>query len=277
MLEKGNWFKRKPDIDEGNANKRMKLCQKDGNPVGSVETGEGWQLVGSRLDTTPTVQSFPKDGNMESRRMERPSNTAPASSQLEEPGQDSLDSTRRLERVKEKFKKGGAPTPPTIGVMFVDQTPGGQLARNLQAVEDRLARASGYRIRMVELSGTPLQRLLPNTDPWAGQPCGRDGCYTCKQDGERKQNCKKRNILYESSCTLCNPEDDAKKESVKDLNKKSGVYVGESARSIFERAGEHHADLINKNEDSHMLKHWLSSHPEAKDPPTFRIKVLGVI
>ena len=62
---------------------------------------------------------------------------------------------------------------------------------------------------------------------------------------------------------------------MKDLSKKSGVYVGESARSIFERAGEHHADMINKNEDSHMLKHWLSSHPEAEEPPNFKIKVVG--
>ena len=47
-------------------------------------------------------------------------------------------------------KKKKPVTPPTIGVMFVDQTPGGLLSRRLQEVEDRLAKASGYRIRMVE-------------------------------------------------------------------------------------------------------------------------------
>ena len=40
-------------------------------------------------------------------------------------------------------------TPPTIGVMFVDQTKGGVLARRLQEVEDMMARVNGYRIRMV--------------------------------------------------------------------------------------------------------------------------------
>ena len=115
----------------------------------------------------------------------------------------------------------------------MDQTPGGLLAKRLQEVEDRLAKASGYRLRMVELSGTPLSRLLPNTNPWAGQQCGRGSCYTCGQGEEHIQDCKRRNILYESSCTLCNPDKDKKKEKMKDMAKKEGVYVGESARSIF--------------------------------------------
>ena len=104
------------------------------------------------------------------------------SSQLEEHDQSGshtsqLDQEVPLRNNKSK-KKNLTRTPPTIGVMFVDQTPGGLLAKRLQEVEDRLAKASGYRLRMVELSGTPLQRMLPNTNPWAGQPCGRAGCYT---------------------------------------------------------------------------------------------------
>ena len=178
---------------------------------------------------------------------------------------------------KPKSKTGKQARPPTIGVMFIDQTPGGMLAKKLQEVEDRLAGASGYRIRMVELSGTQLQRLLPNTNPWSGQNCGRINCYTCDQGGEVLQDCKRRNILYESKCVLCNPkeEESKKKEGAKDLNKSKGIYVGESARSIFERAGEHQADRIAKNEDSHMVKHWLSSHRELNSPPKFRVEVVG--
>ena len=113
----------------------------------------------------------------------------------------------KFRRVKEK---GGMPTardhkrkvakkqnPPTIAVMFVDQTPGGLMAKKLQEVEDKLAPASGYRIRMVETSGTQLQRLLPNTNPWAGtQDCGWNSCYTCGQGGKVLQDCKRRNILW---------------------------------------------------------------------------------
>ena len=99
-----------------------------------------------------------------------------------------------------KKKKSVARTvsPPTIGVMFLDQTPRGVLTKKLQEVEDRLAKASGYRIRMVELSGTQLRGLLPNTNPWCGMNCGRPNCYTCDQGGEILQDCKRRNILNKS-------------------------------------------------------------------------------
>ena len=187
---------------------------------------------------------------------------------------DATTTTGEGSRTKPGKKKKKA-DPPTIGVMFVDQTPEGRLAKKLQAVEDRLAQASGYRIRMVELSGTQLSRLLPNTNPWAGQGCGRSNCYTCTQGDEKLEDCKARNILYESKCTLCNPEDVKKKESSRKLGGVQGVYVGESARSIYERAVEHHGDMLARQEDSHMIKHWLTSHQELKSPPKFKIKVVG--
>ena len=113
----------------------------------------------------------------------------------------------------------------------------GGLAKEMQKAEDIIAEMVGYRVRIVESSGTQLCRLLPNTNPWAGQYCGRTECYTCTQGDEKIQNCRRRNILYESSCTICNPNqeegsrksDDDKEETLKGKN---GIYVGESARSI---------------------------------------------
>ena len=52
--------------------------------------------------------------------------------------------------------------------MFVDQTINGALAKLLQEVEDRISWISEYRVRMVELSGSKLCHLLPNTNPWSG-------------------------------------------------------------------------------------------------------------
>ena len=128
--------------------------------------------------------------------------------------------------------------PDTIGVLFVDQTVGGWLAKKLQEIEDRISRSTGYRIRIVELSGSKLCHLLANTNPWADQDCGRDDCVPCGQGGEQQVQCKRRNILYESECVLCNPEE-GKMEKEKDLAGKQGVYVGESSRSLHERALEH--------------------------------------
>ena len=53
------------------------------------------------------------------------------------------------------------------------------------------------------------------------------------------------------------------------------MYVGESGRSIYERAGEHWADRQKLSEDSHMIKHWADSHGELKEPPQFKFKVVA--
>ena len=108
---------------------------------------------------------------------------------------------------KRNFKKPARKQPaktvaPTISVLFIDQTVGGELARRLQQVEDRLADVSGYRIRISETSGTQLCRLLPSTNPWGNMDCSRKDCYLFNQD-ECKANCKKRNVIYESTCILC--------------------------------------------------------------------------
>ena len=77
-------------------------------------------------------------------------------------------------RLKEASKSKTAKNPnrgdpPTIAPMFVANTVNGELARRLQAVEDRLSRMTGYRIKMIETCGSQLFTLLPYTNPWVGQ------------------------------------------------------------------------------------------------------------
>ena len=64
------------------------------------------------------------------------------------------------------------------------------------------------------------------------------------------------------------------KEKENDLTKKTGVYVGESARSIFQRAREHGGDCHGMKEDSHMVKDWLTSHRDRLQLPKFRFKII---
>ena len=61
-------------------------------------------------------------------------------------------------------------------------------------------------------------------------------------------------------------------DKYEDFKNQPGVYVGESTRSIFERAGEHIRDAQSHKDDSHMYKHWKTAHP---DLPTFTIKVVA--
>ena len=175
---------------------------------------------------------------------------------------------------KRKQMKQVRQDPPTISVMFVEQTAGGELAKRLQEAEDRLAGMTGYRVRMTETSGSKLCHLLPNTNPWSGRHCERSQCYTCNQGGERLEDCKRRNLLYESSCSKCQGEDDKQKRKGRGLTGKA-VYVGETARSIFERSKEHWQDAQAGSSDSHMVKHWLSDHAEEETRPDFKFKVVA--
>ena len=72
---------------------------------------------------------------------------------------------------------------------------------------------------------------------------------------------------------LCNPDlEDKKVMKKKKMSEIRGVYVGESGRSIYERAGEHWADKHKLSEDSHMIKHLADSHGELQEPPQFKFK-----
>ena len=114
-------------------------------------------------------------------------------------------------------------------------------------------------------------------------PCERVDCHTCTQGGEeRKEDCFKRNILYESRCIKCK-EDQELEEQVLNGHKKRknafnpkerGVYVGESSRSIFERTKEQLEDARKDAPDSHIRKHWRECHPEDEQMPHFRFKII---
>ena len=81
--------------------------------------------------------------------------------------------------------------------------------------------------------------------------------------------------MYESTCTLCNKDNNPKiKDKFKRLEMEKAVYVGESARSIFERAQEQRQDAVDAKDDSHIYKHWRITHPELQEPPKFNIKMV---
>ena len=106
--------------------------------------------------------------------------------------------------------------------------------------------------------------------------CEREDCVTCSQEDEVRIDCRKRNILYESECTLCNTGEEkrGKKEELSFLKAGKGIYVGESSRSIYERSKEHMSDREGLKEESHQVKHWLTDHQDLQAPPRFRFKLV---
>ena len=162
-----------------------------------------------------------------------------------------------------------------ISVMFVPQTEGGELARRLRETEIEMEKQSGFRIKIVERTGLKIVDLLHKADPWQGADCQRESCLLCrtkmKTEKNTQQECTRRNIVYENWCMTCENEekekidnmeleDTEKKERMKNI--KLYKYIGETARSSFERSLEHQRDFIEMKLDSHKLKHYLEKHKE---------------
>ena len=148
----------------------------------------------------------------------------------------------------------------TTTILFVQHTPGGQLARELREAEKELSAITGFRVKIVERNGTAAKQLLQKNTRWAEGDCGRMSCIPC-QTGEVK-DCSRRSIVYTNRCRTCKNEG------------KDHLYIGESARSAQERGGEHLRDFNRKTEDSHMWKHCSSEHPNQKDPD-FEFRILS--
>ena len=109
--------------------------------------------------------------------------------------------------------------------------------------------------------------MLSNKNLWQGSACGRKHCHPCKQVSERREECSKENVLYESRCIECNGMEKGKDEAItKDSRDSPSIYVGETSRSLMERSREHHDDYKKQREDSHRMKHWANSHPGPEKP-----------
>ena len=160
-------------------------------------------------------------------------------------------------------------------VLFVEYSKGGSLQKAVRQVVDKVSDLVGFTMRVTERGGTPLGSLLSNKNLGGGCRCGRLDCKPCMQVGERVENCKTRNILYESECVSCNPEEGAGgSKTLEDTRSIPSIYVGESARSLYERSCEHWADAEAKKESSHMVEHVNLAHKGEEGGPNFNFKVI---
>ena len=148
-------------------------------------------------------------------------------------------------------------------VLFVEHTRSGSLQKTVRAVVDRLCPLLGFSVRVTERGGTPLGSILSSKNVGGRRTCDRKDCKICPQPGEILENCKRRNILYESECQECNGPEDWKtrdKKSLTDTREQPSIYVGESNRSLFERSKEHWGDCHAQKESSHMHEHHSAAH-----------------
>ena len=140
-----------------------------------------------------------------------------------------------------------------VAVMFIPRTPDGTLITRLREVEAKLAEFNNKPIRLVEEAGVKLLESLCQGDPWENTPCGRGECTTCPASWGRPGTCRVRNIIYQNICIPC-----------KDAEK-STRYIGESARTMYERGQEHAEDAKNPSKLSHMRDHVEQCHQELSE------------
>ena len=263
MMAKTNWFKSREE-------QGLETCQppgrsvqpsgRDVHPPGTTrETPRGVKV------TEPTVErAGGQAGGRKKRGHDMPTLSLGGRKRMEKAvrKRERRKINRQLGRagIEKKIKNPAmrkGKNIPTISVLFVEQTPGGTLAKNLQNAETELGLKTGYRVRIVENAGSALKMIFSSTNPWGNRDCQRPDCVICRQGDEEIQDCRRRNILYENRCTLCQvgkAGDTFQKDGL-------GIYVGESARSLYERSKEHEKDKNDELEESHQLKHWVLDHP----------------
>ena len=106
-----------------------------------------------------------------------------------------------------KTKHGGGSVNDVKSVIFITNTPNSILAKNLREGEEMLEKTTGYKMKIVERAGDSLEGLLHRSNPWSGADCARENCLLCetKQSNPKleSQNCRKRNVVYETWCDTC--------------------------------------------------------------------------
>ena len=133
-------------------------------------------------------------------------------------------------------------------VIFVPRTPSSTLCKLLRAEEQRLAHATGYRVKIQERNGKQVRRILCKR-PIPPMFCGRDSCMICKPGGSG--DCQRRNILYLNTCDNCRAANAA--AGVKSNAANTAGYFGESFRSGSERSAEH-----KQKQERRVVKKFLS-------------------
>ena len=162
---------------------------------------------------------------------------------------------REAEKAEKKnrwYEKGGYET-----VMFIDATPNGELAAECK----KALKSSELKIRVVERSGQSLRSILSKSDPFQNDSCGKDNCKVCKANP--KINCKKRNVVYRMKCLGYAKND-----------QREGMYIGETARSIGERASEHLVKYEQNEKNSVFHKHMIEWHGSI--PQDINIDILAM-
>ena len=146
------------------------------------------------------------------------------------------------------------------------------MAARLKELMKRIAPIIGFGVKVVEKTGRSIKSSFPLSSLWDGAACGREECITCKQGADKLPPCTRRSVVYENSCVECNQGADGEEGGAghQGVPQIPSVYVGESSRSLQERAVEHWRAAKSSKQTSHMRVHQEQHHGGRE--PRFMIK-----
>ena len=82
--------------------------------------------------------------------------------------------------------------------------------------------------------------------------------------------CRSANVVYEASCIEC--LDLAERGKIPD--EEVGIYIGETSRTLTERASEHVDVAKDVDGENFITKHWAKKHQNRDSQPRMRFKVI---
>ena len=129
----------------------------------------------------------------------------------------------------------------------------------LSKAEPRVAKITGYQVKFVEKPGRNLcnmfQKEISQTKYY------REDCKVCFNSNPTIPSiCQLKGVVYLGICRLCDH-----KHKNNDQKRHKGIYVGETSRTLSQRAKEHFSALKRLDDSSFMLKHseppwvWIQS------------------
>ena len=154
-------------------------------------------------------------------------------------------------------------------VVVVPNTPGARLAHKFIRCEDRLAKITKYNVKVIEQSGIQLIRLFPRV--MSPSSCHWPLCPVCTMNESKGgSKCRSSNVVYEAKCTECVEDHENGLISKDDI----GIYIGETSRTLVERATEHIKAADDLDVKSFIMKHWASKHGLMETRPRVQFSVI---
>ena len=147
-------------------------------------------------------------------------------------------------------------------ILFVPPTPGGILVKQLKEREEELNKFREDRIKIVEKGGIKVENILTKKDPFEKENCKNKVCPICTNESKKLNIlCNSNNVGYRWVCQTC------------EVQNKTKVYEGETARSGRLRGIEHLKQFEGKKTDSVLYKHKLTEH--RNEEVKFRMELTG--